>query len=713
MLSTLKKITEKIINILRMNNKKNKKKDELKHKTGKLNKIHIKLIGAFLIPVGFIILLGLTSFLRASDALVNNYKTSTLSNMNNMAGYIDLGFQMVSDKSILLNTNSVLKNYYSSDYKDDLVGEQKKFKELQEFVYTNIFTDSIIKNVYIFGSYGNGILTHGISQSSLYQDFNKSDEGKSFMNSQAKNQWIGGHSYLDQVTSITDSDYSISNVSYIYNRNSQKIGYIILDVSTDFISNTLKGSGLPKESIVAFASNDGKEIRSDSSSNKKYFNGQEYYKKLIQNGKKESGFDNVVVNSQKYLFLYSYVNQSDSYLCALIPQKIITKQADAVKNLTIIIVIIASVTAIIFGSLISYGISNTIKKVNRVLDKSTSGNLTNKVSIRRKDEFSMLGNGINQLLESIKGLIRDMAIVSKTVSTSAIGVSDNAEILMHTTQNITTSVDEVKEGIQSQSQGTESCLLQMSDLSEQIGKVSENTLYIKRSADATKEVVRKGMLIIDDLGDKTRKSSEIVKSVISNIENLEQKSLAISDIVKSINEISEQTNLLSLNASIEAARAGREGKGFNVVASEIRKLADRSLIEAERIGKIIKQIQTQTQITVKTARQAQDEEALREDALNNAIIIFHDIDSNVEQLAEVLDNITYRINEIENAKEDTLAAIEEISAISQQTTAAMDQLSETAREQLRAVEALNQTVEEMGHDSNILEEKVNIFVTED
>lgn len=712
MLSTLRKASSEKIKKLKTDNKKKNKSGDLKKKVRSSKKIQIKLIGVFLIPVGFIILLGVISFLKASDALVNNYKTSTSSNMNNMAGYIDLGLQMVSDKSILLNSNSILKNYYSGNYKDDLYGDQKKYKELKEFVYANIFSDSIIKNIYIFGSYGNGILTKGTPPSSLYHEFSLSEEGAKFINSEAKNQWMGSHSQLDRMTSITDGDYSISNISYIYSSNSEKIGYIILDVSTDFIDNTLKGSGLPKGSIVAFVSNDGKEIRSDSSTDIKYFNGQEYYNKLLQQGKKESGFDNVVVNDHKYLFLYSYVNQSDSYLCALIPQSIITKQADAVKNLTVIIVLFASFTAIMFGTVISYGISNTIKKINGVLDKSTSGNLTNKIRIRRKDEFLLLGNGINQLLESIKGLIRDMTIVSKTVSSSALGVSDNSKILMRTTQNITTAVDEVKEGIHAQSQGTESCLIQMSDLSEQIGKVSENTLMIKQSADATKKVIRKGMQIIDDLGLKTKKSTEIVKTVISNIENLEQKSQAITEIVKSINEITEQTNLLSLNASIEAARAGREGKGFNVVANEIRKLAERSSQEAERIGKIISQIQKQTQITVFTARQAQDEEALREEALNSAIIIFYDIDNNVEELSLVLDNITLRINEIESAKEDSLAAIQEISAISEQTTAAMDQLSETAREQLQAVEALNQAVEELGHDSDLLEEKVHIFVTE-
>lgn len=676
-------------------------------------KIWMKLISVFLIPVGFIILLGVTSFTRASNALISNYKDSTLSNLNSMASYLELGFGMVSDKATLLNTNSTLKNYYSGNYSDKLVEEQKKYKELQEFAYGNILSDDIIKNIYIFGSYGNPILTKGTPQSTLYEEFNESDEGIYFQNSGESKKWIGRHSYLDSTSAITDQDYSLSLISYIYNNHSEKIGYILLDVSMDFVRETLAGSGLPEESKVAFVTQDGKEIHGDSTSDSEFFIGKEYYNRLLSKDTKESGYEDVEINGIKYLFFYSYIGQSDGYLCVLLPQSYITKQADSVKSLTMIIVLIASITAIIFGVLISYGINNTIRSINAVLKRCASGDLTQQTNIKRKDEFQLLGKGINQLIYSIKELINDMTKVSNTVNTSAAGVSDNSAILLHTSQNINAMVDEVIQGVQSQCQGTESSLVQMSELSQQIGKLSESTTLIRKSADDTQEVTKKGMEIIDELSMKTKKSSDIVKSVIVNIENLEEKSKAISDIVSGINEISEQTNLLSLNATIEAARAGIEGRGFQVVANEIRKLAERSSMEAERISKIIAQIQNQTQITVKTAKDAQEEEALRELALKSAINVFSDIDSNVVTLTSNLSDIMEGINEIENTKEDTLAAIEEISAISQQTTAAMDQFGVTAMEQLKAVESLNLAVKELRNDSDLLEDKISVFTTSD
>jgi methyl-accepting chemotaxis protein len=675
-------------------------------------RIQVKLIVVFLIPVCFLILLGFISYSKSSEALISNYKTATVANMSSMSSYIDLGLGMVSDKSTQLSTNSTLKSYYSGLYSNDPLTEQKKFKELQEFVYSNILTDRIINNIYIFGAYGNEIITNGTVSDTLYNDFTNSDEGKIFIDSEEKSQWIGTHSFLDEMTNQGNEDYSISYISYIYNNNSEQVGFIIFDVSIDFITQSLSKSGLPKESKIGFITNDGRELRSDSETNQQYFYGEEYYNDMINNASESNGYNNVTVNQDNYLLFYSNILESNSNLCTLISKNVITEKADEMKTLTLWIVLIASIAAILFGTIISYGISDTIKKINHVLEKSAFGNLTNQIHIKRKDEFLLLGNGINHLIDSIKALIRDMTKVSTTVLNSAQGVSDNSAILLHTTQNISSSVEGVKQGILSQSEGTESCLTQISELSKQIDKVSDNTMSIRQSAENTKIVVKKGISVIDELGLLNKNSTEIVNSVITNIKNLEQKSKAISNIVKGINEIAEQTNLLSFNATIEAARSGKEGKGFNVVAQEIKKLAERSSMEAERIGNISHQIEMQTQITIVNAEEAKKMEDLQEKALDSAIIVFTDIDQNVKRLTDTLDYIRDGIKEIEHSKEDTLEAIEEISAISEQTTAAMDQLSDTAAEQLKAVQAIYHAVEDLGHDSDMLGEKVHIFITE-
>jgi methyl-accepting chemotaxis protein len=176
-----------------------------------------------------------------------------------------------------------------------------------------------------------------------------------------------------------------------------------------------------------------------------------------------------------------------------------------------------------------------------------------------------------------------------------------------------------------------------------------------------------------------------------------------------MNEITEQTNLLSLNAAIEAARVGAAGRGFAVVADEIRKLAVKSSTESGRIAAVIEKIQQKTRNTVDAARKAESIVATQEGALKDTVKTFDDINRHVENLTSNLAKISLGIEKIGKAKDDTLSAIESISATLEETVAASTEVSTTAENQLSSVEQLNNAALRLGSDANNLEETVKIF----
>lgn len=211
------------------------------------------------------------------------------------------------------------------------------------------------------------------------------------------------------------------------------------------------------------------------------------------------------------------------------------------------------------------------------------------------------------------------------------------------------------------------------------------------------------------LNSNAKDTVNITNAVITGIETLEQSSKSISKIIGVINEIADQTTLLSLNASIEAARAGEAGRGFAVVADEIRKLADQSVDSVNQIRSIVDDITARTKDTVTTAKQAEQVVAVQEESLKNTMIVFNDIQSQVGELITNLGHITTGVEDIAQTKVMTIESIENISAVSQETAAAAEEVTDTADRQMQSVEDLNRAAQSLNENAAALSEAINLF----
>lgn len=674
------------------------------------NSIRTKLIMAFLVPVVLIIILGLLSYSKSSTGLIESYESSTLSTMNNMARYLDFGAETVTTKAKTMNTNDVLVKYYSGEYQLDKEEEERRFKEVKSSITKEILSQDYIANVFIMSDYGTAISGSGTAANKMvYDDFMTVGEGSILKASGTDGIWVGSHPYLDDLSGMKGTTYSFSYISNLKGTDGKPVGSIVLDVDNDYVIDTVSGSGFPTGSVVAFISGDGREIVSGIVPEGFRFIDQTYYQKAVEAASSKAGSEYVTFNGGNYLFTYSKIQNNGSMLCSVIPEKMIVEKANEVKKITFVVVILASLVAIALGTYIANGYSTSIRKVNDVLNLTGQGDLTHYTSIKRKDEFHILGKCINDVIDSMQKLIRKMTGTSATVSQSATMVSESSDILVNATKNISDAVNDIEKGVTQQAQDAESCLHQMSDLADKISNLYSGTHNIEQIASNTKTIVGNGMGIVDNLSAKAKDTSDVTKTVIGDIQNLESESQAIAGIIETINGIAEQTNLLSLNASIEAARAGEFGKGFSVVAAEIRKLADQSLKASNEIAKIIQKIEVQTRKTVNTAKYAQSIVVSQEEALERTVIVFKDINRHVENLTDNLNQIASGVEGIEHAKDDTLRAIESISATAQETAAATEELSVTAENQFAEVNRLNAVIQQLNDDAVNLEESVKVF----
>ena len=227
----------------------------------------------------------------------------------------------------------------------------------------------------------------------------------------------------------------------------------------------------------------------------------------------------------------------------------------------------------------------------------------------------------------------------------------------------------------------------------------------------TDRMIHRGMEIIELLGHRAQETTDITNQVGNSIEQLSQETESISVFAETITGISKQTNLLSLNASIEAARAGDAGRGFAVVAEEIRKLADDSAKAAGEISNHVQHISTRTMDSVQSAKQAEDMVALQGDAVQEVIQVFADMRDRMQELVGGLQEIVASTEQADKERAETLAAVQNISQIIAETAGNAEIVSQTSEKLMKSVDNLSHTASALGNNMNELKTEIAIFKT--
>lgn len=668
-----------------------------------LRGIQVKLIGAFMIPVILFVIIGFMIYSKCSTTLTSTYEASANTSVGTLEEYLGLGFENIELMATRLSINSAITSYYTGSE----VKSESMLMDTKVALSNESTADKFIDHIIVCAKSGTACSEKGAIRGDVYNAFVESEEGKNVESEIGMgSMWISSHPAIDEVTGYDSDEYALSLVTVLKNNSNKSVGYIIIDVKTSFIQDILDNAQISDNSIKGFVLEDGSQVLSGDSDIK--FTDTDFYQEALA-GENLQGSKEVSYEGADYLFTYSRIEGTNMLVCAMVPQKEIMAGAQAILRYTLIAVAICAVIAIVVGSVLASGISKAIRKVNRVLKKTSDGDLTGQISMKRKDEFNVLSSSITNMIGSMKDLILKMTNVSGHVSDSAVQVGTNSEVLLEVTKNITEAVDYINSGISQQAQDTESCLEQMNGLAERINVVHENTDEISEIAQEAQGAIENGMVIVANLGEKVQGTTEVTETIIREIRELNKESIAINSIIGTINEIAEQTNLLSLNASIEAARAGEAGRGFAVVSEEIRKLAEQSGNAGNQIGEIINHIQERLAATIETAGLAGESVAFQTEALNNTVDVFKNISQQVSKLAEDVEKITQSVGGIEQAKEDTMNAIESISTTSNQTESASEELARSTEKQLQAVEVLNDAVKRLQMDAEDLDTSVSIF----
>lgn len=666
-------------------------------KINKLNNIAVKLIAGFMVVIILIILLGIISYNGSFSAMSKSYRQSMSSTVTTTASYLELGMSQTSAEAQKIVDNNEFYKYYRGAYRNDAPHEYMLWSSLYNMVQSAASASDFINTITVFGAYGEGLSSAGTLANGFLDTFQATISGNA-----EDGYWIGAHPELDTALKIDRSRYAASYVQSFVNFD----GYVVIDINAKAITKVLTNIELDDGIIIGYISPDGTEILNTDAQTNVFYH-QDFFESAAASG---SDFSSMIkYQNQNYLFVYSPISTTGASVACLVPESVMLNQAYEIRNITIGISIAAIIIAFIIARFLALSMHRAIRHIVAVLEKAANGDLTGRVSMRRKDEFGILGHSINSMISHMKILLNQVNQTSSLVESSSDDVAQTSKLLVTSSDEICKAIADIETGASAQAGEAEKCLQQMAGLSEKFNILSSNTSAIETISHDTKSYVTQGIDIIDKLNSRSKDTQEITNAIIEGITKLNDESKTIEGIVDVISSISDQTSLLSLNASIEAARAGDSGKGFAVVADEIRKLADESMHAVGGISDIITRINHQTELTAETAKQAGQIVGSQQEALETTVKLFHSINQHVEDLTSNLDNISRGIDQMSAAKDQTLSAIQSISDVSDQSASATTEVSATILDQLEAVKHLNDNADTLNHNSKDLLEAVSQF----
>jgi len=354
-------------------------------------------------------------------------------------------------------------------------------------------------------------------------------------------------------------------------------------------------------------------------------------------------------------------------------------------------------------------ILNPLHQLGEVMGVAAAGDLTARAPIVHEDEIGVLSDDCNHLIGSLSDIASNVRRSAESVSAAATELSASSEEINSSTMEISTSVQQIAHGAELQSRKVEETTSAMEAIVATVASVSERADEASRITQDASRFALHGEEATAQAITKIGDVQQAIVTLAASVELLGRRSEEIGKIVDVITSIADQTNLLSLNAAIEAARAGESGRGFSVVAEEVRKLAEGSGKAAEQIGELIKEVQAETAKAVKYMEVGTTEVAVGAEVVGKTGEVLREINDAVSRTAALADEIAKAMNEQRDRTASVDRAMHDIAAVVEQNAASAEETAAAAEEQTACMEEVSSSAQDLADMAHRLEESVHIF----
>jgi methyl-accepting chemotaxis protein len=350
-----------------------------------------------------------------------------------------------------------------------------------------------------------------------------------------------------------------------------------------------------------------------------------------------------------------------------------------------------------------------LRDLGGVMTLAGKGDLTVRAEIYRDDEIGVLAGECNGLIESLAEIASGVRRSAESVSAAASQLSASSQEINSSTIEISSSVQQIAHGAELQSRKVEEATHAVSSIASMTDQVATQAEEAARTSEEAARVAAKGEEATRQAIHKIGEVQQAIEILASSVEVLGHRSEKIGGIVDVITSIADQTNLLSLNAAIEAARAGESGRGFSVVAEEVRKLAEGSARAAEQIGELIKEVQAETEKAVKYMEIGQREVFHGAEVVGGTSEALRQINDAVSRTTVLADSIAHSMNEQSQRTAAVDKAMHEIAAVVEQNAASAEETAAAAEEQTACMQEITASSQDLADMAQRLEDSVHSF----
>ena len=602
-----------------------------------------------------------------------------------LANYDDITFQLMFDDKVVSN----MSNYIAAE---DMLAQIDATRALNDLLSTYIFSNTQLKNIAIIPAYGqadaivSGTIQNNMTKRLSTDEYQAQPWFQDVIDKNGGVVWISPQSNGILQTGLNDT---VALARIVTNTTRGHEYLLMLEFSTQDLFAATNDVEIIENSYIEVIDKSNTYIKSNVS---EQVGLEANYEFVTLVGDRDQGQFHIEHKStqEPLIVVYSKIEENESwYLAGVLSENEIQKEINPIMRFTMIVIVLAAGLAVVIGFFMLRMISRPLTQISTVMIKGAEGDLTVRAPImNRKDEIGVLARTFDEMMIQIEGLARQTTTSAQHVLTTAAELSQASHKTAIAGKEISIATDEIAAGASALAVEAEKGSDLTNNINNQMIHVNQSREQMNYATNLVDEASEKGLDYMNGLISRTGETEQMVNAMVGKVDALSESTKSIVKILDVLNSITKQTNILSLNATIEAARAGQAGKGFMVVADEIRQLAEQSRRSIDVVGQITATISKEIGETVGVLKQAQPIFQEQIVSVKEANQLFVSVRSQMEMLKDNINGVSAAFDQLSDSQETLSQSMNNVSAVAEQSSATSQEVASLSSEQLMISEQL-------------------------